>query len=261
MNTNTERLAKLARGWDEAAAGYEAYWVPRFAPWVRAAVDSLLTAPVPDGPILVPCCGTFPELDELVQRLPDREIVGIDLSAGMVRLARERAEQLPNVSIVQGDASSLDPRWNGVCAGVLSVFGLQQLPSPASAMRSWAGALRAGGRMSVVFWPERSERDGPFAAVRELVNPQSDELWEDELAPAAESTGASIERHEDLAFEIVYSSATEFFDSYVESGPMRASAIDRGPEYVGDLRTQFMRSAPNGEWRHRPRGRLIVAHR
>src|SRR6266536_1054341 len=77
----------LARGWDDAAGGYEAYFVPRFAPWVTAATQPVAQAAVPDGPILVPCCGPFPELDALVERFPERDIVGIDLSAGMLRLA------------------------------------------------------------------------------------------------------------------------------------------------------------------------------
>lgn len=86
MTGPDERLSRTARGWDEAADGYRAYFVPRFAPWVKAAVEAV--AEVPDGPILVPCCGTFPELDLLGPRFPGRAIVGIDLSAEMVRLAR-----------------------------------------------------------------------------------------------------------------------------------------------------------------------------
>lgn len=81
----------LARAWDEAAPGYERYFVPRFAPSVATAVGALDEGDLPPGPVLVPCCGTFPELPALVRRHPRREIVGIDLSAGMARLARERA--------------------------------------------------------------------------------------------------------------------------------------------------------------------------
>src|SRR5690606_31106037 len=95
-----DRQALLARAWDQAADGYEEYFVPRFAPWVATAVEGVGGADVPGGRILVPCCGTFPELPALVERLPSREIVGIDLSAGMVRLARRRAAGLPTVRVV-----------------------------------------------------------------------------------------------------------------------------------------------------------------
>lgn len=262
MDENAERLARIAQGWNEAAAGYEAYWVPRFAPWVHAAVDALVASPLPDGPILVPCCGTFPELDELIRHFPDREVVGIDLSSGMVGMARERAAPWPNVTVVEGDASTLDPRWTDVCAGVLSVFGLQQLPSPSAALRSWSAALRPGGRLSVVYWPDVAEVDGPFAAVRNVVNPSAgDTPAPDGSANAVESAGLTVERDDDLAFEITHPSAARFIDAYTESGPMRALAISRGPAYIDDVRLRFLRGAPSGEWRHRPKGHHIVAHR
>ena len=72
---------RIASGWDAAAEGYAAYYVPRFAPWVADGVRALADSALPDGPVLVPCCGTFPELPALVEHLPGREIVGIDLWA------------------------------------------------------------------------------------------------------------------------------------------------------------------------------------
>ncbi|MBF8190239.1 hypothetical protein ITP53_31845 [Nonomuraea sp. K274] len=86
--------------WDEAADGYDAYFVPRFAPWVSGAVRAIAAGPLPPGPILVPCCGTFPELDALLAHFPGRELVGIDLSAGMVDRARRRAAGRPGVTVV-----------------------------------------------------------------------------------------------------------------------------------------------------------------
>jgi SAM-dependent methyltransferase len=149
MGDASERRPLPARAWDEAAPGYERYFVPRFASWVATAVDGFDGAQLPPGPILVPCCGTFPEPPALVERHPRREIVGIDLSAGMLRLARERAAGRPGVRVVQGDAATLDPGWSAACAAVVSVFGLQQLPAPDAALEQWVGALRAGGRLSV----------------------------------------------------------------------------------------------------------------
>ena len=108
----------LARGWDEAAEGYEAYYVPRFAPWVADAVAAVTDGPLPDGPVLVPCCGTFPELDALATQLPGRDVAGVDLSAGMLRLARARAAAYPGATVEQGDAATLDRRWSGRCAAV-----------------------------------------------------------------------------------------------------------------------------------------------
>ncbi|MEU4289440.1 class I SAM-dependent methyltransferase [Kribbella sp. NPDC026596] len=249
----TDRLSRVAQGWDEAADGYEAYFVPRFAPWVRAAVDAL--DGLPDGPILVPCCGTFPELDLLAPRFPDRKIAGIDLSAEMVRLARERASRLPLVEVLQGDAATLDPRWSAACAAVVSVFGLQQLPDPKAAIRSWYDALRPGGRMCVVFWPEVTEETGPFALVAKVIGVRSDHSWEDGLL--SDLDRAVIERDELVSYPMTHADAAEYFDTANRSGSMRALGLARGDAYMAELRTEYLKLAPAGEWTHHPRARLI----
>ncbi|MFI6833883.1 MULTISPECIES: class I SAM-dependent methyltransferase [unclassified Kribbella] len=255
----TDRLARIARGWDEAAAGYEVYFVPRFAPWVRTAVDAV--GDVPDGPILVPCCGTFPELDLLAPRFPGRRIVGIDLSAGMVRLARERAARLPDadVELVQGDAATLDPRWLGFCAAVVSVFGLQQLPDPRSAIASWYDALRPGGRLCVVYWPDVAEETGPFALLDSVVGDNAGRPWEDELVPAL--AGAEIERDEMVSHPMTHPDAATYFDAVHRAGPLRALALAHGDDYMAELRMQYLERAPVGEWTHHPSARLIVVRR
>lgn len=247
-------------GWDEAAEGYEGYFVPRFAPWVGAAVSAVVGGALPDGPIVVPCCGTFPELPALVRHFPDREIVGIDASAGMVRLARERASGLSLVGVRQDDASVI----GSGCAAVVSVFGLQQLPDPVGAMVAWTAALRAGGRLSVVFWPHVTESDGPFAAIADTLRPHvqaSDRSWEAGLAGAVRGRGAVVSRDEALAYPMTHPSAAAFFEAFTRHGPLRGLATRRGEEFVAGLRAEFLRRAPEGEWTHSPRARLIVAER
>ncbi|GAA1988996.1 class I SAM-dependent methyltransferase [Amycolatopsis minnesotensis] len=251
---------RLARAWTDAADGYDAYFVPRFAPWVDDAVHAVHD--LPDGPILVPCCGTFPELEGLSARFPGRELVGIDLSAGMVRLARERAAGRANVTVIEDDAASLDPQWTDNCAAVVSVFGLQQLPEPAAAIRCWFGALRPGGRLSVVYWPGLVEEDGPFARMAGLVRARvgaSRRDWEEALVPALD--GARIDRDDFPGHAMSHADATAFFDAYTRSGPLRALASAHGEAFVTDLRHEFLRDAPSGEWTHRPRARHLVATR
>ena len=244
---------RLARAWDAAAEGYDAYYVPRFAPWVADAVAAVTGADLPDGPVLVPCCGTFPELPALVEHLPGRELAGIDLSAGMVRLARTAAAPYPQATVLQGDAATLDDRWTGACAAVVSVFGLQQLPDPAHALRSWAAALRPGGRLSVVFWPGRTEETGPFALMSEVLGRSSDRSWEDGL-----TDGLDVERDEEVAHVITHPDAATCFDAHVQSGPLRPLVDEKGPAFVAELRAEFLRRAPAGEWVHRPVARHIV---
>ena len=251
----TDRFSRVEQGWDEAAEGYEAYFVPRFAPWVKAAVETL--DGLPDGPILVSCCGTFPELDLLAPRFPGRPIVGIDLSAEMVRLARERARQHPEAEVIQGDAAAVDSHWS--CAAVVSVFGLQQLPDPVAAFRSWYAALRPAGRMCVVYWPEITEESGPFALVAKVIGPRGDHSWDGELIPALD--GAVVERDELVAYPMTHPDAATYFDSANRGGSMRAMALARGDDYIAELREAYLQQAPAGEWTHHPRARLISVRR
>lgn len=257
-----KRRDLLARAWDEAAEEYEQYFVPRFAPWVAAAVATVAGVNMHSGPILVPCCGTFPELPELVAAHPEREIVGIDLSAGMVRMARERAGRWPHVRVIEGDAATLERRWSNTCAGVVSAFGLQQLPDPDVALANWVAALRPGGCLSVVFWPRKVEEEGPFAMLdRVLVDhrPADKTPWESRLAEAVVNAGGTVERDEYLSFPMSHPDAETFWEAFTNGGPLRALAIARGETVMHGLRKEFLRLAPAGEWRHLPRARLIVA--
>ena len=260
-----DRQAVLARSWDEAADGYERYFVPRFAPWVDTAVRAVSDRSLPAGPVLVPCCGTFPELPALLADHPAREIVGIDLSAGMVKLARQRAADRADVRVIQGDAARLGPEWRATCAAIISVFGLQQLPDPEAAIGEWTAALRPGGWLSVVFWPSRNDEDGPFAAVDQVLEGHRPagraQAWEDQLAQVITATGAIVERDEDVAHPMEHPDAATYWTEATTGGSMRALAATRGEAFMDARREEFLRLAPSGPWRHRPRARWIVAHR
>lgn len=254
-------MSELARAWSDAAEEYERYLVPRFAPWVVAAVGAL-TADLPPGPVLVPCCGTFPELPALAAAHPDREIVGVDLSPGMVALATARAAGHPLARAEVGDAAELAPSWTGACAGLVSVFGLQQLPDPAAALTAWAGALRPGGRLSVVYWPAEVETDGPFALVDEVLSehrPRRPDPAPDRLAEVLAATGAVVEHAGFRSFPMRHESAAAFWAAWTTGGPLRALANARGPEFVDALGAEFIRRAPAGPWSHEPRARWLVA--
>lgn len=252
----------LARAWDEAAAGYEDYVVPRFAPWVADAARALAGVELPPGPIVIPCCGTLPELPLLLDVQPGREFVGVDLSAVMVRMARDRAANAPGVRVVEGDASSLRAVVPDGAAAVVSVFGLQLLPDPVAAMADWGDVLVPGGTLSVVFWPLHTEDDGPFALMRRVF---ADKLppraadWEPRLVPALTSAGLTIERDDLVAHPMTHPDAAIYWSAVTEGGAQRALAIERGPEFMAAVREEFLAQAPSGPWTHRPQARHIVA--
>lgn len=260
VNDHAEKVSRLAESWDDAAEGYDEYFVPRFAPWVEAAVEAVTPDEIPSGPVLVPCCGTFPEADVILKRLPGREVLGIDLSAEMVRFARQRARGRNQISVRQGDAANSDGRLEGTYSAVVSVFGLQQLPDPSQALLSWSKALCPGGLLSVVYWPAVTERDGPFTWLSELRGFEAPESppWEDELANHLADRGMTVLRDQTIAFPMSHPSAAAFFDAFTYSGPMRTLVNARGDEYIRELREAYLAYAPSGAIEHQPAARHIV---
>lgn len=251
-----------AVAWDKAADGYERYFVPRFAPWVRPAVAGV-PVPLPPGPILVPCCGSFPELPGLARRFPDRPIIGVDLSGGMLGLARRRVLTARGARTVQGDASRLSERWPGTAAAVVSVFGLQQLPAPAQALTDWVSTLRPGGRLSVMYWPDQVEADGPFALLGQLLAEHAPRRAHPEtsLAETLTAAGATLDADEAPAFPMSHPDAESFWTAMVTGGPLRELANARGRDFTDRLRQNFLARAPTGPWQHEPHARWLLATR
>lgn len=80
-------------------------------------------------------------------------VTGLDLSAPMLELARQRAkEQRIAVSFVQGDAQTLS--FNQPFDVVLSRFGVMFFDHPDVAFANLARAVRQGGRLCFVCWQE-----------------------------------------------------------------------------------------------------------
>lgn len=108
--------------------------VPRFRPWIHQAISQLLAHhPVPhDGAIVVPACGPGAELLDLHAAAPQRTIIGIDLAPGMVAEAQRtvHAAGCGMVRVLVGDACTLPVSQLPPIAGILSTFGLQQMPHP-----------------------------------------------------------------------------------------------------------------------------------
>ncbi|WP_433323560.1 class I SAM-dependent methyltransferase [Spirillospora sp. CA-294931] len=245
---------EISQAWDEVAEGYDRYFVPRFAPWVKAAVEAV-QEPLPPGPILVPCCGTFPELPDLIRAFPTRKIIGIDLSPGMVRLARERATPWPQAQVIEGDAATLTP---GTAAAVVSVFGLQQLPDPQAALTSWAKALLPGGQLSVVYWPSQVETEGPFALLAELRG-EPPSLRDQDLREPLTQAGMTATL-QTLAFPMTHPSPQVFWEAMTTAGPLKALALRQGPAHMQSLQTAFLTKAPQGPWHHTPQAHHLKAH-
>ena len=109
------------------------------------------------GELLELGCGNGDFLDHLSRQEPERGMLGIDVSAASLELARERLSNAKgqNIVLLQGDATRLPE-----CLGALSspprvgdvvMRGLvHHLPDPESVLRGTLELLEEGGRLTVL---------------------------------------------------------------------------------------------------------------
>ena len=189
----------LAESWSIAAEGYDEIFVPRFKPWTDNALALLGSTEfkLPQGDVLVPTCGPGHELPLVAELLKNRNVRGTDLAPGMIDVAQKRCEGNPRLSCAVEDAMAP----SGEYAALFSVFGLQQLPDHAQAIRAWTRCLKVGGVGVVIYWPmgQGVEKRGPWAHWGRLLKAavgdgarRGVQGWEDALPSAIEEAGGEV---------------------------------------------------------------------
>lgn len=269
MASAQDRLKLLARSWTMVAEGYDKSFSSRFAPWQRDAIAELQAAlPANDsGTIAVPACGPGQELPLLAVAFPRHRIVGVDLAEGMVEVARRLVAErglAGRVEVRVGDASRLDEL--GPLAGVLSVFGLQQMPAPVQVLANWAAALQPGGACCVCFWPQQVEARGPWQRLFELTaglsrQPQPD--WEAGIPGLALAPDVQLVRDERVAHEMAWPSVAAFWQAMTRDGPWHSRLLHFGEAHMDELRVRFMAGYPDesAPLEHSPEARLVCLRR
>ncbi|MFT3808099.1 class I SAM-dependent methyltransferase [Arenimonas sp.] len=142
-------------GWDLAASDYEPLWQKQLA----VAQDEMLAcaAPQPGERVLDVACGTGLVTLRAAQDVgPQGEVIGTDISAGMIDIAWTRAttQRIGNVRFQRMGAESLDfpdKRFDVVLCGL----GLMYVTHPEQALHEMRRVLRPGGRMAIAVWGER----------------------------------------------------------------------------------------------------------
>jgi trans-aconitate methyltransferase len=257
--------APVELAWDEAASGYDAYFSPRFAPYLATALGALIGRKhdLPEfGCIVVPCAGPGRELAGLARAFPTRQIVASDLSGTMVKLAQTRNAEFSNVSVERDDATQLR-KPSGAVAALFSVFGLQLLPDPSQTLGSWLRLLEPKGQAAVVYWPRDTDRGGPFDVMHRLIAESTsvDRTWQGQLEASARAASAHVLEHLPIAFEMQHDDARTFWHALTRLGPLRALALARGEAFVAELGTRFEAEFPAGPLSHTPEARLLLIER
>lgn len=161
-----------ARRWQldlEAARFYQQFIVPvLLQPWAARLVDRATLSP--GCRVLDLACGTGVTARIAAQRVgPGGEIVGVDLNAPMLSVARS-LDPVPGAHIRwrRGDAEDL-PLLDVSVDAVLCHQGFQFFPDRVKAALEIARVLRPGGRLALNVWcgPDRNPLDAKLIAVLE----------------------------------------------------------------------------------------------
>ncbi|QSR24799.1 hypothetical protein CFH99_04095 [Nocardioides aromaticivorans] len=129
----------VAAHYDARAATYDASGMHRDL----AALVAEQATDLGDGLVVDVATGTGLVLRAIATRHPEARLVGVDLSPGMLAVARTA---LPQAQLVQADASALPVAGESVDL-MTCVTALHLLAEPELAFDEWARVLRPGGRL------------------------------------------------------------------------------------------------------------------
>ena len=142
------------------------YWAREGEHWVREAdrydaMNRLFGEAMLDAVKLRPgervldvgCGNGATTLAAARQVAPGGEAIGVDLSAPMLALARQRADEAhcKNLQLLQADAES-HPFEDGEFDAVISRFGTMFFERPEVAFKNFHRALKPSGRLAMVCW-------------------------------------------------------------------------------------------------------------
>ena len=155
MTSPTNAQARAAATYNAAADRYDdpanSFW-ERFG---RRTIERL--RPERGARILDVCCGSGASALPAAEAVgPQGSVLGIDLAANLLALARKKAAArgLRNTEFRQGDMLDL-PLDGAQFDAVVCVFGIFFVPDMPAAVRSLWSAVRPGGRLAVTTWGPR----------------------------------------------------------------------------------------------------------
>jgi len=117
-------------------------------------------------------CGTGQSTREAARAAADGSVLGVDLSAPAIELARQLTvrERLSNVSYLRADVQvhPFPAEYFDVC---ISRFGTMFFADPVAAFANIGAALRPGGRLVMLVWQARERNEWSTAIRRAIAGP------------------------------------------------------------------------------------------
>jgi demethylmenaquinone methyltransferase/2-methoxy-6-polyprenyl-1,4-benzoquinol methylase len=133
---------RISRVYDPMNLAISAFQEPR---WRKRAAS--FAALKPGGTAIDVATGTGKvAADLLAAAQPGGAVLGVDLSPGMIGVARERHEGRPGLTFVVGDAMALPAEDRRFDAATIA-FGMRNLPDYARGFAEMARVVRPGGKV------------------------------------------------------------------------------------------------------------------
>jgi len=148
---------------DQARAEFASLIDLQMSPLGIAAMDAL--APTRGQTVLDVGCGAGETVLQMAGRVGESgQVVGVDIGPRVLAVARARAGNLQQVTLIQEDAARLGlPDHSLDC--VFSRFGTMFFADPIAAFANMRRMLRPGGRIGFVCWRSMRENELDFFPV------------------------------------------------------------------------------------------------
>ncbi len=149
---------EVAKKFDRVASTYDFLTGlnPGYGDHVATSARRMQLGPKPR--ILDLCCGTGTSTAAIRAAYPDAEIVGLDISAGMLEKARKKTGL--NAQFVHGDGMDPGAHVEGTFDGILMAYGIRNMPDKDVALANVLPLLKPGG---VIAFHEYSVADSSWS--------------------------------------------------------------------------------------------------
>lgn len=142
----------LVEEFDEMAEVYDSYVRPFSTPIFSVALSVIAPILPREARVLDAGCGPGRQLKRMSRLVPDGEVVGLDLAAGMVEAARRsaRAAGCDNTAFYQADVGLLPEAFGESFDLVYNCLAHHHFPEPTQAAAEALRCLRPGGTYAVI---------------------------------------------------------------------------------------------------------------
>jgi ubiquinone/menaquinone biosynthesis C-methylase UbiE len=180
--------------YDALAPDYERRW----SRYITASVEQTLKRVrlLPNERVLDVGCGTGVLLGRILDRNPDSQVTGVDLSPAMVTQARRRLPQGVPLAVADAEALPFPAHRFDI---VVSVSSFHFWPAPRLALAELRRVLRPGGRLVVTDWCDEYLACRVCDRILRLVDPAHQRIYARSecaaLLTGAEFQVSSLERY------------------------------------------------------------------